>query len=129
MCTRPALSSARQGEGRAAAQARPLLLGEALPPLRLSFRDGAGNAADGPQAAAGVALEALSGPVHSGGAVVPDLRVTADVKVWAMGDSRRAQADKAAASRQAQPKPHLVSMAGPTVTPQHLCCANTPAGG
>ncbi|GBF97420.1 hypothetical protein Rsub_09586 [Raphidocelis subcapitata] len=77
----PAASFDLLGEGRAAAQARPLLLGEALPPLRLAFRDAVGNAAGRPPAAGAVTLEVLCGPLHAGGALVHDLRAEAAIKL------------------------------------------------
>jgi hypothetical protein len=77
----PATSFDLQGEGRAAAQSRALLLGEALPPLRLEFRDSAGNPAGRLPAAAAVALEVLSNPVHTGGAAVQDLRVEGSIRI------------------------------------------------
>lgn len=46
-----------QGEGRAAVQSRPLLLGEALPPLRLAFKDGIGNGGCKPPATSAITLE------------------------------------------------------------------------
>jgi len=70
-----------QGEGRAAAQARAVLLGEALPPLRLAFRDSVGNAAGRPPAPGAVTFEVLSGPVHAGGAVVADVRAEATIAI------------------------------------------------
>lgn len=82
----------RQGEGRAAAASRTLLLGETLPPLRLAFFDSLGNAvpAGGPDAPpalqpAAVRLEALLAPPATGGAPIPDLIVSADVAPGADG--------------------------------------------
>ncbi|KAI8466921.1 MAG: hypothetical protein J3K34DRAFT_524164 [Monoraphidium minutum] len=83
----PAASFDLQGDGRAAAQARPLLLGEALLPLRVAFRDAVGNAADRLPAPTDVKLEVLNGPLLAGGAVVPDLQAVADIQVDKEGGS------------------------------------------
>ena len=49
-----------QGEGRAAAQSRALLLGEALAPLRVVFKHGADAAAEPPPPPSAIKLEVCS---------------------------------------------------------------------
>jgi hypothetical protein len=75
-----------QGEGRAMALSKSVLLGEALPPLRLVLQDSHGNVVpvgEGMQPAA--TLQVLEAGPGKGGAVLQELQAAADLVSWSMG--------------------------------------------
>lgn len=76
-----------QGEGRAIALSKSVLLGEALPPLRLVFQDSHGNvvpvSGEGQQPA--VTLQVLEAGPGNGGAVLRDLQAAADLDAQSDG--------------------------------------------
>lgn len=71
-----------QGEGRAIAQSKSIMLGEELPPLRVQLQDSNGNVvpvtAD-TWAEKPVQLQVLQGSLAAGGTVLQELQVEADV--------------------------------------------------
>lgn len=70
-----------QGEGRAVALSKSIMLGEALPPLKLLLQDSHGNAVPADAASWAerqVQLQVLQGSVAGGGAVLQELNVVAD---------------------------------------------------
>jgi hypothetical protein len=76
-----------QGEGRAIALSKSVLLGEALPPLRLVFQDSHGNvvpvSGEGQQPA--VTLQVLEAGPGNGGAVLQELQAEAELDAQSDG--------------------------------------------
>lgn len=76
-----------QGEGRAIALSKSVLLGEALPPMRLVFQDshgntvpvGAGGGSSEAQQQPAVTLQVLEAGPGGGGAVLQELQAAADM--------------------------------------------------
>jgi hypothetical protein len=69
-----------QGEGRAIALSKAVLLGEALPPLNLVFQDSHGNVVPmGDAQQPSVTLQVLEAGPGGGGAVLQELQVEADM--------------------------------------------------
>lgn len=76
----PAVGFDIQGEGRAIAMSKAVLLGEALPPLQLVLQDSHGNAVPpGPNGAPAITLQVLEAGPGGGGAVLQELEAAADV--------------------------------------------------
>lgn len=69
-----------QGEGRAIALSKAVLLGEALPPLNLVFQDSHGNVVPmGDALQPSVTLQVLEAGPGGGGAVLQELQAEADM--------------------------------------------------
>jgi hypothetical protein len=69
-----------QGEGRAIAQSSSVMLGEALPSLRLVFQDSHGNVVPvSAEAQPAVVLQVLEAGPGGGGPVMQELQATADL--------------------------------------------------
>lgn len=72
--------NAVQGEGRAIALSKSVLLGESLPPLRLVFQDSHGNVVPvGPEGQPTVTLQVLEAGPGNGGAVLQELQAEAEL--------------------------------------------------
>lgn len=77
-----AIQPLQQGEGRAVAASKALLLGEALPPLRLVLQDSHGNALPGAawaEQSGRPQLRMLAAAPGGAGAVLQELQVDADM--------------------------------------------------
>lgn len=69
-----------QGEGRAIALSKAVLLGEALPPLHLVFQDSHGNVVPmGDSVQPSVSLQVLEAGPGGGGGVLQELQAEADM--------------------------------------------------
>lgn len=69
-----------QGEGRAIAMSKAVLLGEALPPLQLLFQDSHGNVVTpGSEGLPPISLQVLEAGPGGGGAVLQELEAGGDM--------------------------------------------------